>query len=351
MKIAIDIRILAEKRVGKASQLLNTLVGLHKNSANHTYILYTQKMPSILTLDSRFKIKAKNIPMPFWHVWCWFDFTFMEKVDIFYASLSYIIPAFSKKCVVLVHDMVSFLGITRHNKKAQFIERLTLKKALKNARGIIAVSKSTAEDIVRICNVKMEDINVVYEGIDECFYRTVSEGKKSSIAKKYALTPGYIFFLSTLEPRKNIEGILAAYEKGRGTYPNMPELVMAGGKGWNYEKFELAYQKSSCKKSVKLLGHVPSKDLSALYQNASVYFFPVKYEGFGLTVLEAMASKTPVITSRVGAIPEIASDSVEYDVEEMKRKAYERASIFSMHTMANEIVSIIEKNYEDTEKN
>lgn len=372
MKIAIDIRILAEKRAGKASQLINTLKGLVKNSASHSYVLYTQKAPKDVMLDERFQIKAKNIPMPLWHVWCWFDFTYIEKVDVFYASLSYIIPAFSKKCVVLVHDMVSFLGISQHNKKAQFIEKLTLKRALKNALGIIAVSENTAKDIIKIFNIQSETISVVHEGIDEYFYDDLPKVEKSSILKKYSIDSGYIFFLSTLEPRKNILGILASYEKLTETHPNAPHLVMAGGRGWNYEQFDEAYQRSPVKDSVKLLGHVSSEDLPGLYQNASLYFFPVKYEGFGLTVLEAMASNVPVITSRVSSLPEIGGDAVEYvnpesvddmtqalvsffeggyDVDMMKGAAYDRASTFSIVKMANETLSVIEKRYANIKKN
>lgn len=364
MKIALDVRILAEKRVGKASQLLYLLQGFSQVGAEHQFILYSKDDPQHIPESENMKVKTKKIPMPFWHLWCWFDFVFIEKVDLFFATLSYIVPSFSKKCVVLVHDLISFLDIVTHNKKAQYIEKITLKSALKNARGIIAVSENTKKDIVNIFGINERAIEVVAEAIDPQFYLSEKEDVVKAVMHKHGLDPGYIFFISTLEPRKNIIRIIQAYDLAKKKNPEIPKLVMAGGKGWGYALFDEKLQSLGAKDAIELLGHVDPGDLRALYQSAGMYLFPALYEGFGLTVLEAMASRVPVITSRSGSLPEVGGDAVLYtnqesieDIsnkivllaenaslrEELRKKGYEQAGQFDIKKMAIETIRYFEK--------
>ena len=146
MKIAIDVRVLAEKRTGKASHLLYLLHGLSQIDQENQYILYTKKnLPKNITLPQNSTIKKIPGSGIMWHIRCWRDATTKEKVDTFLATTSYIIPAISKKCTIIIHDLVSFLNISQHNKKAKYIEKMTMKRAVKNAQSIIAVSESTAK--------------------------------------------------------------------------------------------------------------------------------------------------------------------------------------------------------------
>jgi glycosyltransferase involved in cell wall biosynthesis len=367
MKIAIDIRILAKKRVGKASQLLYLLQGFARIAVEHEFVLYAREAPKDITFPDNFTVKIKNIPMPFWHAWCWYDFVFVEKADLFFATLSYIIPAFSKKCVVLIHDVVSFLHIAQHNSKAQIIEKLTLRQALKNARGIIAVSKNTAKDIAQVFNVSPEGISVVHEAIDPQFYEKVSEDEKKAALSAYGIDGDFIFFISTLEPRKNITRLVRAYDAAKQQNPSLPHLVMAGGEGWGYEVFAEVCQGLQHKKSIRLIGHVDPEHLRALYQSCTFYVFPALYEGFGLTVLEAMASGAPVITSRTSSLPEVGGKGALYidplrenDIrdallmlwknekmrDQLCEKGYQQARQFDITKMARETLDVLMNAYE-----
>lgn len=363
MKIAIDIRILADKRVGKASQLLYLLQGLKKVDEQNEYVLYSRKAPKDISLPKNARIKTKNIPMPLWHVWCWFDFSFVEKVDVFLSTLSFIIPSFSKKCVVLVHDMVSFLGISVHNKKAQTIEKITFRRAMKNARSVIAVSESTKKDIIKLFPIDEQKISVIHEAIDPEFYEPVTSSEIEHVMAKYRIESGYLFFLSTLEPRKNITRLIEAYATA-SSETHMPPLVMAGGKGWEFEMFEKRLKELQPENDIQLIGHVDPEDLRALYQASLAYVFPALYEGFGLTVLEAMASKKPVIVSSSGPLPEVAGEGAEYvdpyDVDDiaekivkvvqgeklqavLSEKGYQQAQRFDITKMAQETLHILKK--------
>ncbi|MBU1118273.1 glycosyltransferase family 4 protein [Patescibacteria group bacterium] len=363
-KIGIDVRVLAGKRTGKANHLHYLLTALFSFDTKTQYVLYTKDDLQGYTFPSNVTVKKIKIPMPFWHVFCWFDFTFREKVDIFLATTSYIIPSFSKQCVIVVHDLVSFLNITTHDKKAEWIEKMTLKSALKKSRHIISVSKNTKEDLIKLFSVPDKKITVIHEGIDPVFYEPVFVGEIEKVRTQYELPKEYLLFVSTLEPRKNILNILKSYEQLKQENPNAPDLVMAGKKGWGTDDFYLYLKTMKSTDAVHLPGHIDANDLPALYQGACLYLFPVLYEGFGLTVLEALASGLPVVTSHVSSIPEIAGSAARYvdpkkpeDIadtveqilkdgmvsSELSAKATKQASQFDVNVMAQKTREVLEE--------
>lgn len=364
MKIGIDIRVLSEKRTGKASHLAYLLEGFAANEEKHEFVLYTKKQPpASITLPQNSKVKVISKPGILWHYACWLDATFKERIDTFLATTSYIIPSFSKKCVIVIHDLVALLNIAKHNTKAVMVEKRTLKKAMRNAKKIIAVSNSTKKDIQKMFPKVADKTSVIHEAIDPAFYSDVSEKEKEAVRKKYNLPEKYILFVSTLEARKNIGNLLAAnrivHEQNEGALP----LVMAGKIGWGVEDQLSELEDQQQKKWTQHLGHIEYSDLRALYQSATIYLFPSLYEGFGLTVLEAMASKVPVITSITSSLPEIGGKTVIYIdpksakeialavgnlsinsqlQRDMGENAFKRAQKFSIQTMAEQTMDVIE---------
>lgn len=362
MKIGIDARTLEGERTGKGSYLFYLLKGLFEVDRENEYIIYHGSGKIDLKLAKNYREKAIKSPSFLWHLVCWYDFTFLEKVDLFFAPSSYIIPSFSKKCVIVVHDLVSFLNLTFHDRKAKYIERLTLKKALKNAKKVIAVSKNTKKDLQNLFKVSKEKIKVVYEAIDPIFYRKVEELEIKTVKEKYNLPDEYLLFVSTLEPRKNILRILKSYQLLCGRIENVPNLVMAGKKGWGTEEFFAFLEKMDQKSKIILPGHIDPRDLPALYQGALLSLFPSLYEGFGLTVLEAMASGLPVIASDTSSLPEVGEKAVLYVDpkneeaiskslgslifcktlrKELSEKGKKQAKNFSINKQAREILEVI----------
>jgi glycosyltransferase involved in cell wall biosynthesis len=148
-------------------------------------------------------------------------------------------------------------------------------------------------------------ISVVYQGVDhERFHPDLAEAKLRAVRNKYGLPGDFILYIGTLEPRKNLAGLLAAWEHVKSDIP----LVIAGKPGWKFRAIFNAANKSKKQRKVYFLGFVEERDKPYLLKLARVFAFPSLYEGFGLPVLEAMAVGTPVVTSSVTSLPEVAGD-------------------------------------------
>jgi glycosyltransferase involved in cell wall biosynthesis len=126
-----------------------------------------------------------------------------------------------------------------------------------------------------------------------------------SVRQKYQLPEKYFLFLGTIEPRKNITAIITAFDFITPSLPAAYSLVIAGAPGWKNEQVVTAITASPYRNRILFLGHVPLEDKKGLYEMAEIFIYPSFYEGFGFPVLEAMASRTPVITSNRSSLPEI----------------------------------------------
>ena len=209
----------------------------------------------------------------------------------------------SAPTVITVHD-VSYLIYP------DCIARRTLRnlqkympRHLARADRIIAVSKNTKKDLVRLCGISEEKISVVYPGYNSELFRS-AKIERQVLSDRFALEPGYILYVGTIEPRKNLVTLLEAYQL-LGQRGITTPLVLCGPIGWKSEPFFATLRTMGSTKSVRLLGYVDEQLLPLLYNGASCFVFPSLYEGFGLPVLEAMACGCPVVSSSVSAIPEV----------------------------------------------
>lgn len=180
------------------------------------------------------------------------------------------------------------------------------KKRAKEADHIIAVSESTAYDLSDIYGIDPRKISVVYSGIDERFFREQSREELWRVKEKYKLPQRFILSLSTIEPRKNVLGIIRAFEL---CHVRNVKLVIAGKPGWLYKDTFNAIKSSKCKNDILYIGFVGDQDKPALYKLSGLFVYPSIYEGFGFPALEAMAAGTPVITSACSSLPEVTEDA------------------------------------------
>jgi alpha-1,3-rhamnosyl/mannosyltransferase len=173
---------------------------------------------------------------------------------------------------------------------------------LRRADGLIAVSQSTKTDAVRVLGLRPEKIAVIHSGIAAPFFDPSAEAI-DAVRARYGLKRPFVLFIGTIEPRKNIDMLLDAYEALPASVRQEFELVVAGPMGW------ASAETAARVRSVRYLGYIPEPDIAPLTAAAAVFAYPSLYEGFGFPVAQAMAAGTPVITSNVSSLPEISGDA------------------------------------------
>lgn len=203
--------------------------------------------------------------------------------------------------LVTIHDMVVFEE--KYNRPEFYQKGIgEMTRVLKNTAldAVIVNSEFTKSQVLRFFPHLQNKIHVTYLGCD----RTTSVLSPGSMK----LPEKYILFLGTLEKRKNVLGVLKAFEilRAQGF---QEKLVLAGAWGFGAEEIQKAIELSPVKEHILRLDYVPKENLSELYQRAQVFFFPSWYEGFGIPVLEAMTLKCPVVTSSGGALQEVCGDA------------------------------------------
>jgi len=248
-----------------------------------------------------------------------------EKLDILHSTSphSRIPVGYRGKCIVTFHDLAIYkipqCYPTLKGAKDKTIYKLMAGKADK----IIAVSNSTKKDVQEIFKIAPKKIEVIYSGLDKRFFDEPKiDGKK--ILEKYGITKKYILFLGTLELSKNITRLFEAFsifkekikrENAKFDY----QLVLAGKRGWLSQEYFQLSKDMGLSKDVIFTGYIVGDEIVPLFKNSQFFVMPSLYEGFGMTVLEAFATGTPAIISRVSSLPEIAGDAAYY-VDPMNKK-------------------------------
>lgn len=176
--------------------------------------------------------------------------------------------------------------------------------SVKRARRIITISDSTRQDVINFYHAPPDRVQTVYCGVDERF-RPLPAAEISAFRARQELPNSFVLFLGTLEPRKNIEGLVRAYARWRERQPDAPPLVIAGGRGWYYAKIFELVERLGLTHTVVFPGYVSEQDKPLWYNAAALFVYPSLFEGFGLPVLEAMACGVPVITSTTSSLPEV----------------------------------------------
>lgn len=204
------------------------------------------------------------------------------------------------------HDLTAWLLPECHTPANVAGDKAFAERMRKRAKGVIAVSENTKRDAIKLLNLDPDFIRVIYPGISPAFSR-VTPAAIQQISRDYNLPPRYFLFVSTIEPRKNLDMLLDAWSSLPPSVSNENSLIIAGMEGWRAEttmrRIEDAIKTTS---AIRRLGYVPGADLPALIGGAQALVYPSLYEGFGFPVVEAMAAGCPVITSNVSSLPEVA---------------------------------------------
>ena len=228
----------------------------------------------------------------------WFEYL-LKKADLFYAPSFFEVNMGLKiPQVVTIYDLTTFIYPGHRGERVSEKLNLRTKKACKKARKIVAISKSTKKDLIKVLKIKNEKIKVVYPGKNEL-------PKSFSKLPKNLKKRSYILSVGTIEPRKNLIGLFKAYALLPIEIQEQYPLVVVGAEGWNTGDIFESFEHLKLQGKVKFLGFVSDEKLATLYNYASLFVYPSLYEGFGFPVLEALSFGLPVITSKSSSLPEV----------------------------------------------
>lgn len=318
LRIGIDGRVLQEKYPsGIPRYALKTIEGILNIDKKNQYVIFYNSFKNIK--NNIPKIKGTNVEEKIYRFpnkvleWLWILFPYPKidkilKVDIFFSPHFVRIPLSKKvKKVITIHDL-SFEKNKRYFsfKKNFWHWLMNPKSSCRKSDKIIAVSESTKNDIAKLYGISKEKITVIHNGSEKSL-AGINAKEEASLMEKYGLKKNcYFLMVSTIEPRKNIEGLIDSFITSK-EFGNK-KLVIAGKKGWLFKNIFIKVKSKKIDDKVLFTGFINDKDKETLLKNCSAFVLPSFYEGFGIPVIEAKRHSAPIITSSVSAIPEVIKD-------------------------------------------
>ena len=209
--------------------------------------------------------------------------------------------------VATVHDLTTLLLPETHRFKVKWSILPFLRPSLERADLLVTISHATARDIGFHFPQAARKVRVIYPGIDPEF-RPGTPEEIAEIRRELVAPAGYVLYVGTLEPRKNVGAILDAWESLHDEDPHAPPLVLAGAYGWGSQHLLRRIERLA-PRGVRSLGHVDRSHLIRVFQGARVFVYPSLYEGFGLPPAEAMACGIPTVVSESSSLPEVVGDA------------------------------------------
>lgn len=207
--------------------------------------------------------------------------------------------------VVTVHDLSFLLYPENFRALNRLYLQVFTRQSVRRARRVLAVSNSTKDDLIRFYGIASSKIDVIHNGADPSF-RPLPAEHVDAFRVERGLPDRFVLFVGTLEPRKNVVGLVEAYAQ---LPSDRPPLMLVGAKGWLYDEIYRRIEALNLSDEIHFVGYVPPDDLPWWYNAAELFVYPSLYEGFGLPPLEAMACGTPVITSTVSSLPEVVGSA------------------------------------------
>lgn len=339
MRIGVDVRCLMDgTRTGVEEYALHVLRALMAQAPTDAFLLFANsrrhmRLPAFAGNNVRVRTFAYpnalfNLSLKFLRVPTLDGL--LGDIDVFFAPAFRLVPLRAACPLVLtVHDL-SFVRFPEFfSTERRVWHRLMEPQGLaRRATRLIAVSETTARDLTALYGVDPRRIHVVPSGIPHDMRHPPALDRHSkATSARYGLRQPYVLFLGTLEPRKNLDGLLRAYAAvRRAGFPHF--LVLAGVRGWIPEAFFERVSRHPFADGIILTGFVAEADKPHVYSEADLFVYPSFYEGFGFPPLEALACGTPVVTSVASAIPEVAGEWVTLvspaDPEELAMAMIER---------------------------
>ncbi len=367
MLIGIDAsRAARAERTGTEAYSFHLIRAMLKAAPQHRFRLYSDRaLPRELNAPH-----AEPRVMPFPRLWTHARLSaevLMRPPDVLFVP-AHVVPLVHPRAVVTIHDLGYLYFPQAHPALARTYLDLSTRWSVRAAAYVIADSQTTKNDLVRHYHVRPEKITVAYPGRDENL-RRADPSAIQVVQHRYGIRDEYLLYIGTLQPRKNLVRLLQAFSNVRPPTSNLQlpisnfQLVLAGGKGWQYDEILAEVKRLGLESHVLFPGRIAEDDKAALLSGAAALVFPSLYEGFGLPVIEAMQCGTPVICSNTSSLPEVAGEAAllvdPLDVDVLARvmlrlagdadlrrtlveRGYAQARKFSWQSCASSVLSTLE---------
>ncbi len=338
MKIGVDIRALMDRQYsGIAGYTASLLKALIAEDDDNQYRLFYNSFSNIQTRMNSWSSSRTQIVSTAWpnKLFNYFGQKILAQpkldsklgpIDLFW-SPHFNFTRLNKKTkhVLTIHDLSFMRYPAFFNRRKNFWHQaINLPKLVESCQALVAVSENTRQDIIELLKLPADKVHLIYSGLDK-IKKIPSQTETDDFLKKHQLKPNFILYLGNIEPRKNISGLIYAYNLLRDHNVRLvdTQLVLAGATGWKNRAIFQARENSPYREDIKFIGYVDQADKEILYRQAIVLTYPSFYEGFGFPPLEAMARLLPVITSNVSSLPEVVEAAAltvnPYDVNDLAK--------------------------------
>ena len=322
MRIGFDAKRAVQNYTGLGNYSRYIVKNLCRFYPQNEYILFAPRRKQNEQLSRLFEdYKQIHVVYPIqylwrklsslWRVWRVTTRLKSDSIQIFHGlsnELPLNIRSSKVKSVVTIHDLI-FLHFPQYYKPIdRNIYTYKFRKACQNADKIIAISECTKRDIIQLFNIAEDKIEVIYQGCDESFHKEVSVEKKKEVKAKYNLPDQYILNVGSIEERKNV--LLAV--KALTQLPENIHLVIVGKRTPYTQKVDSFIQNNKLQDRVHIYSNVSFKDLPAFYQQAEIFVYPSRYEGFGIPMIEALHSGIPAIGATGSCLEEAGGPESVY---------------------------------------
>ena len=323
MRIGIDAsRAVTLQRTGTEAYaffLIQALIPLVQEAGHHLQLYFNQPPPDGLFPENT-AVSHTNIPFP--RLWTHLRLAaelHQHPPDIFFTPAHVLPASYFGKSVATVHDLACHHFPEAYTKRQRAYLKWSTRHNARRSRIVLADSQATKSDLAHFYNIDPTKIEVLYPGIDPALQPVDDEAKITAVLHKYHITPPYLLYLGTLQPRKNLVRLIHAHANA-----NIPhQLVLAGKPGWLSQPIleAVSHQPSvtnlqspipNPQSPISLPGFIADADKAALISGATAVLYPSLYEGFGFPILEAQACGTAVLCANTSSLPEVAGDAALY---------------------------------------
>ena len=314
MHIAIDAHSVGTQLAGNETYAVNLIEALAEIDQVNQYTLYVTRQSALDRFANRwpkFRVKQTLPHTPLVRIPITLSAELRKNpVDVLHVQ--YTAPPLAPCSVVAtIHDL-SFEHLPEtFNRRSRAQLRLTIRRTARNAAHILTLSEFSRRDIIDTYKIDPERVSVTPAAAPPYFAPVKDETALRQIRTTYGIERDYILALGSIQPRKNLVRLIRTYSslwqvRARAA---MPQLVLAGKRGWRESETLRTAEQSAARKDVRFIGYVPDADLPALYSSALCFAYPSYFEGFGLPVLEAMQCGTPVVAGNRTSLPEVVGDA------------------------------------------